>query len=110
MQRPAFPTLFDPVITSDSAFVCWRSFGGLSTAATRLKTTMSGEALLDHYARQLQDSGWAPERNLPASVGRTWTRRDSTGAIVQVALKASTSLQDSTCHEVTLEVQTPRKP
>ncbi|HEY8176571.1 MAG TPA: hypothetical protein VIF32_12810 [Gemmatimonadaceae bacterium] len=110
MARPAMPTLFDPQGTMDRSFGCSRSFGGSTGTGTSLKTTMSAEALLEHYGRQLQDSGWVPASKTPSIVGSTWTRPDSTGATMQVSLRVALSPEDSTCRTVSLEVQTLRKP
>lgn len=112
MQRSPIPTLFDPEGATDARMArdCSPSFGMSNATSTRLRTTMSPEVLLEHYGRQLQDSGWASARTVPTIVGRTWTRRDSTGAPVQVSLSVTTSPQDSTCRAVNLELQTQRRP
>jgi hypothetical protein len=109
MERPAYPTLIDPSGASDASGCYRRYSGGTSGTGTRLKTTMSAEALLEHYGRQLQDSGWTPA-STPGKIGRTWTRPDSAGALVHVSITVSSLATDSTCRDLMLEIQRPQKP
>jgi hypothetical protein len=111
-RSPIWPTLFDPEGASDMRMstTCRRSSSGSMSTGTMLKTIMSADAILGHYGRQLQDSGWAPAIMSPAIVGRTWTRPDSTGATEQLSLTVSSSPQDSTCRVINLEIKTTRQP
>lgn len=112
MYRSPFPTLYDPEGTSGlrSLSNCERSLGGSSATRTNLRTAMPSEAILDHYGRQLQDSGWTRAINLPPTLGRTWSRPDSTGAPQQLTLTVSSMIQDSTCRIIELNVTTTQRP
>ena len=110
--RPSpFPTLYNPA-GSDADMMAMRdcfSFGGSSGTQTRLKTTMNAQGILDHYGRQLQDSGWASAVD-HAIVGRTWTRKDSTGTPSVLTLTVMSAPTDTTCRTVELDVQHTREP
>jgi hypothetical protein len=69
---------------------------------------MTPEALLDHYGRQIIDSGWtaAPGQIL----GRTWTKKDSTGTPIEMTLTVIPMGKDPSCQRLELQVRTPPKP
>jgi len=111
MMRSPFPTLFNPAGAVDARMTadCGAGFGGSSGTGTNLHLAMSSEAILDHYAKQLVDSGWRAA-SAAAIVGRTFTRTDSTGAPLELSLTIASSSRDSTCRDVNMQVRTLRKP
>lgn len=108
MRRSPFPTLYNPqgadAMMTNRDCSMTRS-GGSSTTQTELNTSMSAQAILEHYGRQLQDSGWAPATLAPPITGLSWMRKDSTGANQLLSLIVQTSAQDASCRTVRLEVQ-----
>ena len=89
---------------------CYSSAMGSSGTQTRLKTAMSAAAILEHYGRQLADSGWTGGADATI-VGRTWTRKDSTGSprVLTLTVKGATP-NDTTCRTVELGVESTREP
>jgi hypothetical protein len=76
---------------------------------TKLRTPLSPEALIDHYGKQLADSGWKPMQAGGNVMGRSWTKPDSTGAPMELTLLVTT-LADATCRDVNIEVRSTRRP
>ena len=112
-ERSPFPVLYNPPNTETGMAQCYAagSSVGSSSTGTRLRTAMTPEVILEHYGKQLQDSGWAPEVLLPpASVSRVWVRRDSAGATSRATLTVASMPRDSLCRTVGLEVSMPRAP
>jgi hypothetical protein len=106
--RSPLPTLYNPS-TSSMTSSCGTQYGGPGTN-TSLVTALSAGALLDHYGKQLQDSGWrAPETSI-SIVGRTWARTDSAGAPQELNLTVMTSARDTTCREISMQLRQLRKP
>lgn len=99
-QRAEFPALTNPAgFDASPGSACWPPPpGGMSMSTTRLQTTLNPDAILEHYARQLSDSGWSPLGG--ASVGRTWTHAHPTGAHSQVSITVSAPLRDPSCREI----------
>jgi hypothetical protein len=112
MNRAPFPTLFNPAGLNDlrMASDCRATGGNTTGTGTMLRTAIDPSALLEHYARQLQDSGWHSTNDKPSIVGRTWTRTDSAGTPLDLTLTVTTSARDSLCRELSLQVRTLRKP
>lgn len=105
--RPQYPTLVNPQGSGNGfANTCsnWNSAGGGGT--TRLQTRMNADDVLLHYGNQLADSGWAPGEN--QTVARSWTRRDSTGALIELTLTARLHPSSPGCIEVQMEVRSRR--
>lgn len=104
-RRPMFPTLFNPPGSGDMyANSRCRPEGGNMGTQTELRSAMTAEQILDHYGRQLQDSGWtAPKEGSPV-VGRVWTRKDSLGVPRHLTLTVITSPLDARCRLVKLDV------
>src|SRR5262249_23322937 len=108
MARNPYPTLYNPTGAGDySGIRDCQMDGAYSGTSAQLRTPMSSQQILDHYARQMQDSGWRPAAG---SIGRVWTKPDSTGALQEVSLVVATSPRDSLCHDVNLQVRAARKP
>jgi len=112
MGRSPFPTLINPPSSTDARMTgdCSSTLMGSSGTSTTLRTPMSADALLDHYGKQLQDSGWTASGERASIVGRTWTRADSSGAPVESVITVATPARDSGCRELNLQVRTLRKP
>ena len=111
--RTLLPTLYNPSNSNDGRLTaaCSSStqYGG-NGSGTTLTTAMTGTALLDHYGKQLQDSGWHAPRTTNSVVGRMWTKADSTGAPLELSLTVTTSARDSTCQEISMQVRLLKKP
>ena len=111
-RRPSpFPILYNPAGSDAdpmSSRQCYTNFVSSGTQ-TRLKTPLTGEAILEHYGKQLQDSGWT-RAGVPPVLGRTWTRKDSTGAPQVLRLTVQAAPHDTTCRTVELDVQGMREP
>jgi hypothetical protein len=74
--------------------------GASSSPRTALRTSMTSREILDHYNRQLADSGWTL---VPASEGLVrslWQRTDSTGARLEVVLTVSSHAGTPGCYDV----------
>ena len=112
MNRSPLPTLYNPPSAGDGrmAIDCSNGFSGSNGTGAILRVAMDPDALLSHYARQLQDSGWHASSERATIVGRSWTRPDSTGTPVDLTLMVTTSPRDSTCRELSLQLRTLRKP
>lgn len=108
--RSPFPTLYNPQASADARVFgdCQSSAMGSQMLNTTLKTGMVPDMILDHYAKQLTDSGWtaAPPA---ATVSRTFSRTDS-GGTLELSLTVSPSARDQTCQDVAMNVKTLRKP
>jgi hypothetical protein len=107
-MRSLYPTLYNPAGAGD--YVSMRDCqldGSSMGTSTQLRTPMSPQQILDHYAKQMQDSGWRPATT---AIGRIWTKPDSTGAPQEASLVVTTSARDSTCHDVSMQIRGARKP
>jgi hypothetical protein len=112
MIRPLYPTLFNPANAGEGRGLigdCVMSMASTGTNTT-LRTAMEPTALLEHYARQLQDSGWSAAPTGGSIVGRTWTRTDSAGNPLELSITVATSPRDVACRDLNLQVRTVRKP
>jgi hypothetical protein len=112
VPRSPFPTLFNPTNAVDARMNgdCSSMLMGSMGTGTTLRTSMTAESLLDHYGRQLQDSGWTAAGERASFVSRSWTRPDSSGAPVETVITISTPARDPGCRELNLQVRTLRKP
>jgi hypothetical protein len=110
--RSPYPTLYNPQDASDVRMSgdCSTTMGGSSSTGTTLRTAASADALLDHYARQLQDSGWKSLGEARSIVGRVWSRPDSTGAPVELSLTVMSPTSPNGCRDLNMQVRTLRKP
>lgn len=111
-NRSLMPTLYDPPITGGPAApnVCYPSYNNSTGTSTYIRTTLSPELVLDHYATQLRDSGWATSGAALPPASRTFTRRDSTGAPIEMTLTVAGSPKDPNCRDVSMQVRGPAKP
>jgi hypothetical protein len=110
--RNAMPTLYDPPVTGGAAApnACYPNYNNTTGTSTYLRSSLSPELVLEHYARQLQDSGWTTNTAALPTASRTFTRRDSTGAPVEVTLTITGSAKDPNCRDVSMQVRGPSKP
>ena len=104
------PTLYNPEgadadMAARECYAMYRSSG----TETRLRTHMKSEAILEHYARQLQDSGWTRAGQAPAVIGQIWTRTDSTHGPRVLVLTVHAAPNDTTCRKVEMGVQQSRE-
>ena len=104
-----FPTLYNPPTATEGYVgnVCESNNSGSTGTGTILRTSMTPEALLEHYGRQIVDSGWTAAAG---QTSRTWTKRDSTGAPVEMTLSIYPTGKDGTCQRLDLQVRTVAKP
>lgn len=84
---PDLPLLFHPATAEMSARCNGPSGYGNSQRSTSssISTGMSAEQLLKHYGRQLDSAGWKRESE-SGGLTAAWTKRDSTGRDVRLAL------------------------
>ena len=116
-RQVPLPTLYNPEGATENRDMM--SFGECTTArpnynnsngtGARLRTAMAPEAMLEHYGRQLQDSGWTAE-GTTTNVGRRWTRVDTAGKTIQARLNVTTASENPTCRELQLMVSELEKP
>jgi hypothetical protein len=110
--RSPYPGLYNPSGSSDARMTgdCSTTVGGSSSTGTTLRTAMGADAILDHYAKQLADSGWKPQADRGITTGRTFVRDDPSGAPVELSLTVTTSTRMEGCREVNMTARTGRKP
>ena len=103
---PELPTLRNPVGTDQTGSCNSRapamvSMGG--SASTTLRTSLTPDSILAHYARQLRAGGWT--QLPPQSYTSTWAQPDSSGAVVEAMLTVSPNRQTPGCYVVNLGVR-----
>jgi len=110
--RSPFPTLYNPpaaeLLGTGSCSIANRS--GSSGTGARYRAPMSPEAILDHYGRQLQDSGWKSSGLAGVTVNRTWARPDSAGRPQSLTISITSSPADSTCFDLQMNVERSGRP
>lgn len=105
--RPQYPTLVNPPGSGNGFAPNCSSYNSSGFGGTtRLQTTMTLDQLFAHYGKQLADSGYTPGAS--QTVGRSWTRRDSTGTLTELMLTARTQAATPACVEIQMEVRTRR--
>jgi len=109
--RVAMPALENPLGAPMNPVGCSRagSIGSqMASMSERLETSMTPMQLLDHFGKQLADSGWTASAQTSPTLRRTWTRADS-GNTVREAMLQIAPLQDAargtTCEEIVLSVR-----
>ncbi len=111
--RPASPTLYNPAGVTDmqpTSLECTDPRFAAQQTWTSYKTTMASNDVLDHYARQLQDSGWKLTPTQGSVVTRAFTRPDSTGTPVETSLIITTPAQLPSCRQITMYTMQIKKP
>ena len=109
--RSPMPTLFNPVGVSEMGMNMECSAFTVSSTGTSAtyRTPMTADALLDHYGKQLSDSGWTVVGERASISGRSWTRPDSAGNPIETSITVKTG-RESGCRELNMQVRTLRKP
>ncbi len=106
--RTDYPTLINPPATGNGFGVPCGNFNSTGGGTTRLQTRMSATDVLAHYAKQLTDSGWTAS---PTEIlSRTWTRTDTSGALVELTLRTRSQPAMPDCVEVQMDVRSRRPP
>jgi hypothetical protein len=101
------PVLVNPPDAGMNQTDCFQPqvLGVASRASSeRLKTSIPADRLLDHFGRQLADSGWSPAGSQAVSLRRTWTRADTGSTMRELTLTIMPSTV-SGCHEVSMQVR-----
>ncbi|HEY2163316.1 MAG TPA: hypothetical protein VGH04_04965 [Gemmatimonadaceae bacterium] len=108
--RSTMPTLFNPVgVTEGMSMECNSSMVGSTGTSATYRTPMAADVLLDHYGKQMTDSGWTVVGERASISGRTWTRTDSAGNPIETSITVKTG-RESGCRELNMQVRTLRKP
>lgn len=115
-QRTRPPILYNPpAVRETHDRGCSRhDFGSgesLTGTGTQYKLSMSPDQLLEHYTRQLQDSGWTPKTatQRTMSVKRSFTKPDSSGVPLNLHLEITVPPQDSLCRDINLMMSDRRR-
>lgn len=110
--RPPAPSLPLPVVynppNTQPGPQCFAAGSSTQRTQTQLMTSVDPEALLQHYGKQLEASGWVPLQAQGAIATRAWSRRDSAGTSEIATLSVSSSPTAPMCRNASLEVFTPR--
>jgi hypothetical protein len=100
------PVLLNPDGAGMNSPTCYAanlsSMGGNNTSE-RLQTNLSPAQLIEHFSRQLSDSGWGVSAT-SASIRRSWTRPDSGGMSREVTLTITPS-QVNGCMDVSMQAR-----
>ncbi|HVX41908.1 MAG TPA: hypothetical protein VHB25_20270 [Gemmatimonadaceae bacterium] len=114
--QPRFPTLYEPETINDGKgnTPCFpQTMPGGGGTASRFRTAMPRDRMLEYFGKQLADSGWTRLRDsVPVTVTSAWTRPDSTGAPQVLTLTISTpyGVTDAQCQEAQMNILPPKKP
>ncbi len=103
-EGPRFPTLIMPagVGNRDQACMMSRYEGRGSGTGAEVRSTMSLEQLLEHFTRQLEDSGWTRKPGAGRMISRAWTKPDSAGQPRGLSIEVQVSPADTMCRSVNL--------
>lgn len=107
------PTLFNPPTSADARMTgdCSTMNSSSSTGNnTVLRTAMGLDAVLDHYSKQLVDSGWKTEGDRGTIAGRSFMRTDSLGNPMILSLTVSNTARTEMCRDVNMQIRMFRKP
>lgn len=110
MRERGEPTLIDPSPWDFGRSGCQQEDGGWSGSETQYRSPMTADQILDHYARQLADSGWLATPSRQAPVARTWTRTDAGGVPRRMTLTVTRGIADSSCVRVHMQNRNPPRP
>jgi hypothetical protein len=109
--RIALPALENPLGAPMNSVSCSRvsAIGSSTSSMTeRLETPMTAAQLLDHFGKQLADSGWTAAPQLSPMLRRTWTRADSGNTVREATLQIAPlqgTAPGATCEEIALSVR-----
>ena len=109
-EMPQMPTLYAPPVPAGAApGACapgerggWGGWGGQMSTGMDVPTDLSAEALLRHYARQLEGAGWAGTPNGTGAAVGTWIRRDASGVAARATLSITDAPDGAPCRNVQL--------
>ena len=82
------------------------NFNYSTGGATALNTMMPSTALLDHYSKQLADSGWTLVDQ--PKVTRAWTKNDSTGKPIRYEMTIESPGPNPACRRIMTSLQKTR--
>ena len=101
------PTLFNPAGVSEMGMNMECSAFNVSSSgtSTTYRTPMTADALLDHYGKQLSDSGWTVVGERVSISGRSWTPADSAGNPIETSITVKTG-RESGCRELNMQAPT----
>jgi len=100
------PLLVNPQDAGMNDRTCFGSIvgiGGGNGTSERLQTNLSPAQLLEHFSRQLSDSGWSTSSSA-AAVRRVWTRPDSGGLARELTLTITPSTVAG-CQELSVQLR-----
>lgn len=103
MELPVLMNPQDAAMNDRTCVSSTLSLVGSNGTSERLQTKLSPTQLLEHFSRQLSDSGWSASPAL-AAVRRVWTRPDSGGAARELTLTITPSAV-SGCQELSMQVR-----
>ena len=100
------PVLLNPDGAGMNAPTCFAASlnsGSGNNTSERLQTGLSPAQLVEHFSRQLSDSGWAVSTST-TSIRRSWTRPDSAGQSREVTLTITPSSVNG-CMEISMQTR-----
>jgi hypothetical protein len=100
------PVLLNPDgagMNSPTCFAASLNSGSGNNTSERLQTNLSPAQLIEHFSRQLSDSGWGVSSS-SASIRRSWTRPDSAGLSREVTLTITPSSVNG-CTDITMQAR-----
>lgn len=112
----SYPTLYEPDAVGDAlgSTACYPQASSSSgSTGTRFRTAMPRAQILEHFAKQLADSGWTRVRDsVPQPVSGVWTRPDSTGTprILTLTISSPLGVSNTQCQEAQMNVMRQTKP
>jgi hypothetical protein len=104
-QRTAFPTVQHPAGSTNTQFCEPYIDGSSSGTSGAVRSSLSSENLVDHYAKQLRDSGWTDSGEQRTAITRVFTKPDSTGTPIHLELRVSRDGPDASCRNTHLMVR-----
>lgn len=118
-RRAPLPTLYHPPgssqlsspfgFSSDCADRGQAGFDRANFTSAHVSSDTSAQSMLDHYGKQLADSGWTVT-GASAEIGRRWRRVDAQGTAFTLRITIATSSELPSCRSMQLFVQEAEKP
>ena len=108
IDRRRAPVLVNPSAArlQDYGGFCSSQFNSSSGGpGAQLSSSMSPAEILDHYAKQLADSGW---KDSGSGVTRSWSRADSAGTVREYQITITTTSANPMCRKVEAEMRSRR--
>jgi hypothetical protein len=102
-DRPRTPTLINPPGARSGYGSCEsNNFSSSGSGGPEITTSMTPEEILNHYGRQLADSGW--KQTPSVGLTRSWTKTDSTGVEHEYEITVKTFGPGSSCRRISTEL------